>query len=367
MRKLCVGDWVEVRSKNEILATLDQDGRLDGLPFMPQMFQFCGLRFQVLARAHKTCDVVAGTGRWLPDGIHLNLRCDGMAYGGCEAACLLFWKDAWLKHLSSSQHPALKPEESPRSRPERPVKSCTEADVWRATSSPDPLDGTQLYFCQATRVPFFTKQMAWWDIRQYVEDFTSGNVSFARLLRGILYQTYHHVTQAWRPRIGRPARLLYDAFQCVIDGIPFPRKQGMIEAGQRSPTSELRLQPGELVRVKSHAEILTTITKGGLNRGLLFDKEMVPYCGRTFRVQARVSRFVSERTGRLTTLRTPAVILEDVWCRSRYSNKKMFCPRSIYSWWREIWLERVPTEQVPSDELCPLRRARTAANETRQA
>ena len=32
------GDWVEVRSKEEILATLDEHGRLEGLPFMPQMF-----------------------------------------------------------------------------------------------------------------------------------------------------------------------------------------------------------------------------------------------------------------------------------------------------------------------------------------
>src|SRR5262245_7050350 len=39
--KPCVGDWVEVRSKEEILRTLDKSGRLEGLPFMPQMFQYC--------------------------------------------------------------------------------------------------------------------------------------------------------------------------------------------------------------------------------------------------------------------------------------------------------------------------------------
>ena len=51
--------------------------------------------------------------------------------------------------------------------------------------------------------------------------------------------------------------------------------------------------------------------------------------------------FVDERTGRLRTLKTPAVTLEGVWCTSLYSNKKMFCPRAIPSWWREVWLERV--------------------------
>ena len=46
------------------------------------------------------------------------------------------------------------------------------------------------------------------------------------------------------------------------------------------------------------------------------------------------------------TMATPAVILDTVWCQSRYSPCRMFCPRSIYSWWREVWLERVP-EEVP--------------------
>jgi hypothetical protein len=35
------GDWVEVRSKEEILRTLDA-GPVDDLPFMPQMFRYSG-------------------------------------------------------------------------------------------------------------------------------------------------------------------------------------------------------------------------------------------------------------------------------------------------------------------------------------
>ena len=60
----------------------------------------------------------------------------------------------------------------------------------------------------------------------------------------------------------------------------------------------------------------------------------------------RVTKFINEKTGKMSTMKTPAVILEGVWCQSRYSNCRMFCPRSIYSWWREIWLERVPKTQV---------------------
>ena len=50
---LSAGDWVEIRSKDEILATLDKNGRLDGLPFMPQMFKWCGRQFKVQKRCMK--------------------------------------------------------------------------------------------------------------------------------------------------------------------------------------------------------------------------------------------------------------------------------------------------------------------------
>src|ERR1700759_2524294 len=97
----CAGDWVEVRSKDEILATLDKNGRLEGLPFMPQMLGYCGQKFQVYKRAHKACDTVSGryNNRGIPDGVHLGLRCDGKAFDGCQAACLLVWKEAWLKRV----------------------------------------------------------------------------------------------------------------------------------------------------------------------------------------------------------------------------------------------------------------------------
>src|SRR5689334_7771389 len=96
--KLKAGDWVEVKSKAEILATLDEKGQIDGLPFMPEMLQFVGKRLRVAKRAHKTCDTVFPVrGRRVAHAVHLETRCDGKAHGGCEAGCLLFWKTDWLK------------------------------------------------------------------------------------------------------------------------------------------------------------------------------------------------------------------------------------------------------------------------------
>src|SRR3954451_1222032 len=95
---LKAGDWVEIRTKEEILATLDGHGRLEGMPFMPEMFAFCGQRFQVYKRAHKTCDTVFPVrGRRVSESVHLATRCNGSKHGGCQAACLIFWKTAWLK------------------------------------------------------------------------------------------------------------------------------------------------------------------------------------------------------------------------------------------------------------------------------
>ena len=103
---------------------------------MPQMFKYCGQRFQVYKRAHKTCDTVNPVaGRRLADGIHLSLRCDGQAYGGCQAACLIFWKEAWLKPVDAD---GVKVRESGSSAAGQAAKSaeamsCTDQDVLAAT------------------------------------------------------------------------------------------------------------------------------------------------------------------------------------------------------------------------------------------
>ena len=94
-RSCRVGDVVEVRSQREILATLDSDGKHEGVPFMPEMAEYCGRRFRVYRRAEKVFldhhFYVAGLkGTVLLEGI----RCDGASHGGCQMGCLMFWKEA---------------------------------------------------------------------------------------------------------------------------------------------------------------------------------------------------------------------------------------------------------------------------------
>jgi len=118
-------------------------------------------------------------------------------------------------------------------------------------------------------------------------------------------------------------------------------RTGTLPPGQPAPVSNLNLQPGDLVRVKSYGDILATLDSDNKNRGLFFDADLVPSCSREIRVKARLTNFIDEKTGRMASLKTPAVILENVWCQSRYSTCRVFCPRCIYSWWREAWLDKI--------------------------
>jgi hypothetical protein len=348
--KLRTGDWVEIRSKEEILSSLDKKGRLEGVPFMPQMFQYCGRRFRVYKRAHKTCDTVNPIRALrIDNAVHLELRCDGEAYGGCQAACLIFWKTAWLKPVDKAE--ATRDLSSGRNHAERSQASaCREVDVWAGTHLEDQkVGGEPRYVCQATQVPHFGKVLPWWDFRQYMEDFTSGNVTLRQQLKGLVYASYASLVEAGIG-LGPALRWLYDMFQSMWGGLPYPRKSGTIPIGRPTPMSGLDLQPGELVRVKSHREILATLDASNKNRGLMFDGEMMPYCGKTFQVKTRLFKFVDEKTGKLTTTKHPAILLEGVWCRARYSWCRMACPRSIYPWWRESWLERVPEKTRDTSE-----------------
>ncbi len=64
------GELVEVLTGAEIFATLDTDGKLDGLPFMPEMLSFCGQRFRILSRADSTC--WRGQPRKIESTVHLD-------------------------------------------------------------------------------------------------------------------------------------------------------------------------------------------------------------------------------------------------------------------------------------------------------
>ena len=49
------GAMVRVRSADQILATLDEHGMLGGIPFVPQMLEYCGRLVKVQSKAGAVC------------------------------------------------------------------------------------------------------------------------------------------------------------------------------------------------------------------------------------------------------------------------------------------------------------------------
>jgi hypothetical protein len=98
------GDLVEARSPSAILATLDETGAMASLPFMPELAAYCGPGFKVNRRVDKVCDTVMYTGsRFIPDAVLLDdVRCEGSGHDGCQAACRICWKEAWLRKTSGT-------------------------------------------------------------------------------------------------------------------------------------------------------------------------------------------------------------------------------------------------------------------------
>lgn len=335
---LRAGEWVVVRSKEEILATLDREGRMDGLPFQPEMFALCGQRLKVYKTAHKTCDssVHKTGGRRMYDTVHLEGgRCDGALHDGCQADCVFFWKEAWLKRADSEHAPA-----TPAS-----VANCTESDVVRAVHAPgsDPRDPT--WVCQTTAIFEASEPLHWWDIRQYVRDVTSGNHSTWHMIKLIMRSAYRKLVG-----LGLGYRLLvgaYNRFQQVRGGEPFPEMVGRIPEGSPTPAESLGLKAGEWIEVRSKDEIAATITPGGVNRGMRFDVEMLKYTGKRYRVQRIVETIIHEKNGKMTRMKTPCIQLENVFCRAECTETRLGCPRASSTYWREIWLRRVGPPQVP--------------------
>jgi hypothetical protein len=323
------GEVVRVRRAEEIARTLDQDGKLDGLPFMPEMLAYCGKTMPVFKRADKTC-AGRGKARRMDNAVHLvGVRCDGGAHGGCQAACLIYWKEAWLERASSNgvapvagangatpvagsqNHAAVVPPSTQR----LPLAATTKAGG----------DDGVVYQCQATEVPNATRHLPLWEPRQYVQDVRNWGVR--KLVRNLIvsgFNKWQDLSRRYLPECVR-----------IRGGQRYPALSGRLD---KTPKAALGLQPGELVRVKSKDEILATLDTNNRNRGLMFDVEMLRYCGRTARVKQRIERIIDEHTGKMIEINSDCVTLEGFVCMADYHR---LCTRSVYEYFREIWLERV--------------------------
>jgi len=297
------GEWVEVKGEAEILATLDERGTLDGMPFMPEMRRFCGKRFQVKTRAERTVVEKLGVRR-MNGAVHLReLRCDGSAHDGCARECLLFWKEDWLRPVSDPS-----------------VVSGTLPMV------PLPTMEGERYLCQATELTRATRHQPAWDLGQFIRALWGEDTRTIDLLRAMLI--FARDLMVWR---------VFKRPEWEWNRLPGPCTS--------TPVGRLDLQPGERVRVKSRDEIIKTLDKRGWNRGMEFSREMLQHCGKEYRVLRRVERIIRDHSAKMVRV-NDTVLLEGLVYKDFV---RLAAPRAEYMYWRECWLERV--EEAPLEEI----------------
>jgi hypothetical protein len=306
-----VGSRVVVRSASEILSTLDANGTLDGLPFMPEMLSWCGKSFRIQRRVDKTC-VEGNPIRRFPANDVVVLkgpRCDGGSHDGCKHGCRIYWKHAWLRAVNT----------------ENAEIQCAEGELEKLRSRLKVKSDELRYFCQST------------ELLRSTEDFPPGRHRRVRIA----------LTEIRNGDIGILLALqLFALFlqQKILRMLGYDN--WLRGPHKRTPTQSLNLQPGEPVRVKSRAEIVQTLDHRMSNRGMGLCHEMMRCCGRVAKVRYRVDRLINERTGvmreiadsvTLSNIRGCGSLGEECLC----SGEPGDCPRGELMYWREIWLERV--------------------------
>jgi hypothetical protein len=290
-RGLLPGDWVVVRTAEEIAATLDARGELDGLPFMAEMAPFCGRRLKVKRRADRTC--VEGVGlRGLKDCVILeDAICDGSAHDGCERGCAIFWKEAWLAPVGA---PA----------PRRQVHTILQSSPSRRGDR---------YACQSTELARATTEFGggWRLLLRDLKTRELGLFGFAAI--AVIGGINRLRAKARMPEIG-------------------------IIRGRIGPTARrtLGLEAGDWVKVKGRRSIRSALDARGHNRGLRFEPEMALHLGSRRQVERRIRRMVDEQSGRMLEL-GDTVVLKGVECKGLCMKN---CPRGSSMFWREAWLER---------------------------
>jgi len=232
----------------------------------------------------------------------------------------MYWKEAWLERV--------KPGRPTPARELNAEQRDLIADRLLTTATTAGISGEEdaTYRCQATQIRHASTRIRFRRVNQYVRDVQTWGLR--KVVRGVAVELFNRLQIFSRRYV--PSRLL------IAGGRPYPFIYGKLPKTE-TPMARLDLVAGDIVRIKSKEEIFATLDHTNHNRGLSFDTEMLKYCGRTARVRGRVERLIDEDTGKMIRIKSDCIILDGIICTSDWH---LFCTRSTYPYWREIWLER---------------------------
>lgn len=290
------GELVDILTYQEIAATLDVDGKLGGLPFMPEMAPYCGTRARIFRRADKTCVEGHGLRKMKATVLLEELRCDGAFHDGCQRNCQFFWKEAWLK-----------PADLAAASPPRP--SAAVIMQWQQQL---PTRQPERYICQSTELYGATSVLSCWNFWHFFKEIAQHELSFRQFLM-IFYRTFL-MRFSWKKESG------------LLAG-----------SAKKKASADLHLQKDEWIDVKNAEEIKLTLDVGSKNYGLSFVPSMFEYIGGRYQVDFPVSKIILEQTGKMIFMHR-TVVLKGVNCQGVCVKN---CPRNSNLYWRESWLRRV--------------------------
>ncbi len=122
------GDWVRVRDPERIRATLDDRGKLRGLPFLDYQLETCGRIYRVQGRCRRLVDdhgqMRAVERTVLLDGV----TCDAGHGLGCGRHCPMMYRDEWLEPVEAPAEAAA-PEPEPEPVAYATVRSLPEIEA----------------------------------------------------------------------------------------------------------------------------------------------------------------------------------------------------------------------------------------------
>jgi hypothetical protein len=105
---LIPGELVQIKTVQEIKATLDANQKNRGLYFDQEMLPFCTQTFRVRGRVNQIIEEPTGRMMKIPGDCILleGTACTGKYHMSCPRAILPYWREIWLRRVGeSSQQP----------------------------------------------------------------------------------------------------------------------------------------------------------------------------------------------------------------------------------------------------------------------
>lgn len=314
IKSLRPGDLVEVKTPSEILPTLDSEGSLNGLPFMPEMVRFCGKRFRVARHVVKTCCYIDGGTNMRAFRVEdvftvEDVRCSGDLHDSCPKGCMVFWRDAWLRKVQTDEAPS----------------KVNFGESIQLTTRLKTLSGAGRYFCQASEIVNVTRPLTRRErLVKCLNEVRVGNCTALQM-------------------IGRMSIWMFWKIRQLVAG---EYARGMTRS---TPSIGFGLQAGDWVEVQRMANIRETLNGRAHNRGLYFSPDMRLLCGTRQRVEKKLDKIIVDGTGEVRPM-SNTVFLEGSHCKCSHVAFGG-CSRDEYTYWREIWLRRstAPPDPAPHD------------------